>query len=304
MDNNNLNEINKIINSTRDDNLIVNTLNLKGMSGKKLIYTLHSLTKLLCGDNVIYLEIGVFRGLTLISNSYYNQNVLCYGIDNFSLFDQDKQNISIINENVNKFNLLNTMIINLDYEVALDALNNYIGDNKVGVFFVDGAHDYRSQLVPLLRIIPYLAENAVVIIDDANYPHVRQATNDFLKSNHDFALLFEAYTTKHPSNMNKNEEFESLDGWWNGVNILIKDQKNLIKRNFVKEDMKHLYFNSHDIFRHEFADIAFELIKLVQENKTIEIEELVKNHRLKNKNLFKHQNTYSSELTKYNLITE
>ncbi|MBK7410887.1 MAG: class I SAM-dependent methyltransferase [Saprospirales bacterium] len=47
-------------------------------------------------------------------------------------------------------------VINQDYEDALENLKTHIGEKKVGLFFIDGPHDYRSQLMCLLLIQPFL----------------------------------------------------------------------------------------------------------------------------------------------------
>jgi len=283
---------------------------LEGFSGKKIISSLRGLTKIFCGNSNVYLEIGVYRGLTLLANAHKNESIPCFGIDNFSLFDTEGENRSIIKKHIVRLSISNAHVIDADYEEALDAFEDHVGEKKVGVFFVDGAHDYRSQLVPLLRIVPYLSNDAVIIVDDANYPHVRQATNDFLKTHTDFALFLEAYTKKHPANMTDTEKNEALEGWWNGINIMVKDPLKLVPRNFVKEQNKDLYFASHNIFRHRLAGIAFDILKFADglsdsdADEDVVVQKLrtyINNYKQKNTQLFLHQNTYSDELPNFKL---
>tara|TARA_B110000902_G_C14248027_1_gene565026 strand:+ start:698 stop:1603 length:906 start_codon:yes stop_codon:yes gene_type:complete len=296
-----LQQIKKILNNTQTE-VNVEKLNLDGMSGNKLLYTIHSLTELLCSDTDVYLEVGVFRGLTLLTNSNKNNNIKCFGIDNFSLFDENSENKHFILNKSNELNLKNCLLIDADYEDALSNLSSHIGNCKVGVFFIDGAHDYRSQLVSLLQIKPFLNENSVIIIDDANYPHVRQATNDFLKSHTEFALLFEAYTKSHPNNMDINEfEDTAKNGWWNGVNIIVNDSNNNLGRVLTSEIGKDLYFITHDIFRNKYATLSYDIIKLAQNSNFDKIEKLMKEYS-NNSNLYEHQNTYSDNLTNFNLL--
>ena len=68
---------------------------LDGFSGKKLFNTLVGLTQNLKGNN-IYLEIGVYRGKTLLTNAASNPHVRCVGIDDFSLFNESKKNKEIV----------------------------------------------------------------------------------------------------------------------------------------------------------------------------------------------------------------
>ena len=198
MEINHFNEIKKIIDKSEDIGLEKKAKDLSGFSGEKLIGTLQRLMQY---HNFLnsgcYLEIGVFQGLTLLSvASVIKGNV--YGIDNFSQFDQHNENYNLVIERAKSNDLTNINIINCDYEDALENLNSYIGDQKIGVYFIDGPHDYRSQLVCLQLAKFYLSKYAVIIVDDSNYEHVRLANRDFLLANPEFKLLYEAYTDCQP----------------------------------------------------------------------------------------------------------
>ena len=143
-------------------------------SGKKILELILNSTKIFCKKNA-YLEIGVFRGNTLINNAINNRKTICYGVDNFSLFNEAKQNEKIVKKKIRDDNLTNVRLINCDFEKAIKKIKH-----KIGVLFIDGPHDYRSQLIALLKYEKLLAQECVVIIDDANYFHVRKATEDFL----------------------------------------------------------------------------------------------------------------------------
>ncbi len=204
--------------------ILTETPILEGFSGEKLIGLLQRLASDCKNERDCYLEVGVYQGLTLLSVAMSMNGGHAYGIDNFSQLDPDGRNQRIVSERIKALNLQNASVVNMDYEDALEDLNNIIGDKKVGLYFVDGPHDYRSQLMCLVLAKPHLAEDAVIIIDDSNYRHVRQATRDFLVANPEVKLLFEAYTSSHPYNMNKDEVTSARAGWWNGVNVLVIDR--------------------------------------------------------------------------------
>jgi hypothetical protein len=84
---------------------------------------------------------------------------------------------------------------------------------RIGLYFYDGPHDYRSQLIGLLRAEPILADRALIIVDDQNFPAVKQATWDFLAVRKEASLLFELPTPAncHPS-------------FWNGLYVLAWDR--------------------------------------------------------------------------------
>jgi hypothetical protein len=241
-----------------------NTIALSGYSGKKLIHALQSLTGLASrsGDDIAYLEIGVFQGLTLTSVASSNPQIQCFGVDNFSQFDPDDKNYSMVRSRLKEHTTGNGSIINEDFEDALLSLKEHIGDKKIGVYFIDGPHDYRSQYLCLEYMKPYLSDNAVIIIDDSNYSHVRRANFDWLRANPDFTLVFEEYTQCHPINMSALEEKEAREGWWDGVNIIYKDLSRDIERCFpIVDDSLELFYQDHLVHPAKYAAYASKILK-------------------------------------------
>jgi predicted O-methyltransferase YrrM len=221
---------------------------LSGLSGKKIISLLGNLAGKILNDRVTYLEVGVFQGLSLLSVASKVPKTEIFGIDNFVHFDIEGKNLKIVNERIRSLNADNVRIINKDYEDALENLADFIGSKKVGLFFVDGPHDYRSQLMCLMLIKPHLAGNAVIVVDDSNYRHVRQANRDFLLTNPDFRLAFQTYTKAHPSNLRGDDKKEVESGWWNGINLIVKDDDKLFKPFFPPTMRSRLLFeNDHHI---------------------------------------------------------
>jgi hypothetical protein len=205
---------------------------MAGFSGDKLIASLSSLLALHDGPSSVYLELGVFRGLTLVSTAMRNRERACFGIDNFAQFDPQGVNRSIVEELIKNRDLSNARIIDRDYESAFAELSNYIGSRSVALYFVDGPHDYRSQVMSLLLARPYLGESAVIVVDDSNYLHVRQANRDFLAAFSDWKLLCEAYTECHPQNMSSAQRCAAERGWWNGVNVMVHDPYDQLPRRY------------------------------------------------------------------------
>lgn len=285
---------------------------LDGFSGESLVGCLQRFTRYFSGkDDTCYMEIGIFQGLTLLSTSLANPDIACFGVDNFVLFNEGKANHKIVLDRKERLGISNVCILNMDFEEALDNLDKHLGDHKIGVLFVDGAHDYRSQLVSLLKAKRYLAKESVIIIDDSNYAHVRQANADFLAADHDFALFFEAYTPAHPANMDANAKEQALKGWWNGVNILVYDPQQLLPRNFPYTGSKERFFGSHDVFRHEFAEAAIDALRycsfFMDEDDSAEqgakekLRKILQELRTKYSGRFPFQNTESSGLPVFKL---
>lgn len=236
---------------------------LQGLSGDRLIGMLQRLAQL--GDMArCYAEIGVYRGLTLISVAKAAPNAAVFGIDNFSQFDPNGENRGFVEARIDENNLTNVTLLNDDFEAAVPRLNDCLQGRRVGTFFVDGPHDYRSQLMCLELMKPWLAEFAVIVVDDSNYLHVRQANKDFLVVHPEFKLLFEAYTPCHPDNMTSSELNDAKRGWWNGVNVLVHDPNDELQRSYPETDSARAFFlNDHLVHGSgiaEYADVAIDVV--------------------------------------------
>lgn len=107
---------------------------LSGLSGLKTVGLLQRLVHLFKDDpTACYLEIGVFQGLTLVSTALEADPMAVYGIDNFATLDPEEKNLSIVRERMAKFAVSNAHLINMDFEAAMESLDQHIGDKKLGV---------------------------------------------------------------------------------------------------------------------------------------------------------------------------
>ena len=147
--------------------------------------------------NEIYCEVGTLQGATLIGAMLDRPHCMAYAIDNFSQFDVLGINQEQLMENLNKFGLQEQVIFyNQDFEEFLLELRDFKSRDKIGVYFYDGAHDYRSQLLGLLLIKPFLAEQALIVVDDSNWIAVQQANWDFIAANPECKMELELLTPK------------------------------------------------------------------------------------------------------------
>jgi hypothetical protein len=237
-------------------------LKLNGATGSKVIGILQRFANLLPEDQC-YVEIGVVKGMSLINTAFAAPKIEAFGIDNFAQFDKDKKNQTIIEERCKNHQVKNTRLINLDFEEALENLEKYIGNKKIGLFFIDGPHDYRSQLVCLIMAKKHLAENCIILVDNSNYNHVRQANRDFLASHPEYKMIFEAYSKSHPANLRGAELDEAWKNWLDGINVIIKDNLNLLTPMlpYVNPD-KEMFFNDHKIHPMRNSIFAWRAAKL------------------------------------------
>src|SRR4030042_5701403 len=279
---------------------------LSGFSGKKIIALLQNLSTCLDPRNEIYLEIGGCRGMSLMSVSKVFEG-RTFGIDNFSQFDPEKKNYNLISEHCRRLGIENANLINCDFEEALKNLKDHISDSKIGLVFIDGPHDYRSQLVSLLLSVPYLGKDAVIVVDDSNYRHVREANDDFLAVFSSYRLALERYTQAHPMNLSPGERENSREGWWNGINVLASDRITGLSSDKISTlQNRNLYYNDHHVHSSRYADCAPEAmvithvlrplrpLKLI--NRLIHLYKRIKRSDPLFHGKFRHLNTYTDDL--------
>lgn len=219
------------------------------LGSDKVLNIITSYTKKKClSRNIHYVEIGTFRGFSCINNAVKNTKVKCYTIDNFRF---DKKNLEIFKFYKKKYKVNNLSLLNCDFEKAYDVLREK--KIKIGTLFVDGPHDYRSQYIILERFKNLLTTNACIIIDDANYEHVKLATSDFLTNNNDFKLVGQYYSKIHPSLIDKNTAKKNKNNW-NGLHIIERNSKKVGKKLKINlKKAKKFHIDSHDIQRHYFG---------------------------------------------------
>lgn len=163
------------------------------------------------GPEERYAEVGCFQGATLIGALAGRPEAVALAIDNFSEFDPNGTNKRSLQDNLVRFGVSEQVDFrNVSFERWF--LKEPVG-RRFGVFLYDGAHDYRSQLLGLLMAVPHLAPQALIVIDDANFPAVKQATWDFLALRPEARMLWELPTpgNRHPS-------------FWNGLFVIAWEQ--------------------------------------------------------------------------------
>jgi protein O-GlcNAc transferase len=161
----------------------------------------------------IYCEIGCFQGATLIGALLNHPEQVAYAVDNFSRFDEHGENLEKLIDNLTRFGIEEQVVFcEQDFEEFFWELREVNFEEKIGVYFYDGAHDYRSQILGLLLIKPFLADRALIIVDDSNRSAVHQANWDFIASHPHCQMLFDL-----PTRGNGDRTF------WNGIQVLSWD---------------------------------------------------------------------------------
>lgn len=150
----------------------------------------------------VYVEVGTWRGLTVVGAAAGNGDRELFVCDDFSKSGSTRQ---ALEANIDAYcEPGQVRIYVMDYRTFLRAAP--WSPRKVGVFFYDGPHNWRHQLRALELIRGSLADDALIVIDDTDDLPVRAANDLFRRHVPAFEPVLEirspAYT--HPY-------------WWNGI---------------------------------------------------------------------------------------
>jgi hypothetical protein len=199
-------------------------LDIDGMSGTK---TRHFLSNLVEPADV-YLEIGTWKGSTLVSALYPSPSSKCkknFAIDNFSEFSDGNNIRAELEKNVRN-NLSDP--VNFLCEDSFRINPSSIGISDVSVYFYDGHHHDRSHYLALSHYKNSVRDDFIYIVDDWFCPFqetrniIQKQTRQAIEDSN-FTVLFEL---EIPSTKK-----DDRDGWWNGVGIFIlsKNYENYIR---------------------------------------------------------------------------
>lgn len=151
-----------------------------------------------------YVEIGTFRGTSLIAAMVGNEADFV-AIDDFSM---GKGSRDALDENLARFGLEGRATI-LEGDAFELLRGGALAERRVGVYYYDAAHDYQSQLGSLGLVEPFLAERALLIVDDSDWEAVGRATRDYLAAQPRARMLFDIAGKRH-----------GQPDWWEGVHVL------------------------------------------------------------------------------------
>ncbi len=160
-----------------------------GMSTEHTLTVLNLAASLLpTGES--YLEVGSYRGRSVVGAALGNPDRAFTAIENFREFGL---------EPAESERLLRAAL--RDWDVA-DQVRLLRGDafrlmtrdavpGPVGVYFYDGAHSRLAQHLGLGLAEPVLADEALVVIDDATWPQVERSTTRYVARHPGYRLLFD-----------------------------------------------------------------------------------------------------------------
>ncbi|GGB33559.1 hypothetical protein GCM10011492_25240 [Flexivirga endophytica] len=128
-----------------------------------------------------YLEVGTFKGRSLVAAVQDNADKTFYAMENFVEFGMAGQEAHAeLKDNLKRF-AGETDVHLLEGDAFTLMAKPGLIDRPVGVYFYDGEHTLLSHYLALAVVEPLLADEALVLVDDATWPVVQRAHRLFLK---------------------------------------------------------------------------------------------------------------------------
>jgi predicted O-methyltransferase YrrM len=154
----------------------------------------------------IYLEIGSLAGTSIVGAALGNDAEFI-AIDDFS---HPRASRSRFLATVRRFGLDRITLLEGDAFELLAA--GALAGRRVGVYYYDALHAYEPQLQALLLVEPFLAERALIVVDDGDWHEVEAAVRDYVDRQEKARKLFAIRGKDH------GQPF-----WWEGVCVLAWD---------------------------------------------------------------------------------
>lgn len=178
-------------------------LSIDGMSSSKVRHLLNNLCSL---PSTSYLEIGVWKGSTLVSALFGNSSTISYSVavDNWSELGGPKMAFM-----QNLARLLPKKSIHF-YDQDCFSINKAIFKYPVTTYFYDGEHDHNSQYKAFMYFNDIFADVFIALVDDWNWESVHTGTRKAFNEL-GYQILFEQELPSYCIN--------DKDNWWNGLYV-------------------------------------------------------------------------------------
>jgi hypothetical protein len=167
----------------------------------------HLLNNLCAARDVRYLEVGTYKGSTLVAASYRNAGRFT-AVDDFSEFAHMGPRDAF--EAVRAAFAAQCRFTFHEGDCWSPALRRRL-PRAVNVYFYDGAHRYDDQYRAFTHFDPVFADTFIAVVDDWNTATVREATRQA------FADL--GYRVVHERELFTKRWLRDL--WWNGLLVAV-----------------------------------------------------------------------------------
>jgi len=176
---------------------------VRGMATENKLVLLNRAVRHLAPGEV-YVEIGCWQGLSLAGAVSGLPATPAFACDDFSEFGGPR---AALLETIARWTAPGQVRFH-DGEFRRFLSEAPWAPARVGVYFYDGAHDFDDQFVALQAMLPHLAADAAVVVDDTNWRHVRAANRFFAEHARGFELVCDLRTRS-----------AFAPTWWNGLQV-------------------------------------------------------------------------------------
>mmetsp|Transcript_9418 Transcript_9418/g.17129 ORF Transcript_9418/g.17129 Transcript_9418/m.17129 type:complete len:246 (+) Transcript_9418:3-740(+) len=204
---------------------------VQGMSSASIRHFLSYLASTYEEREIRYLEIGVYKGSTLISGMAGNEGRYdkVVAVDNFEEFDETGENFNKLKSNLGAFieeeGIAKLSFLKKSCWDVRDELAGLRGPEGFNVYFYDGPHSESDHYHSIVDFHEHLAYEAVFIVDDYNQQRVRDGTSRGLKHLETEKGLEVIEIFEITSRWNGDH-----NGWWDGLGIFI------LRRNDIEKE--------------------------------------------------------------------
>jgi predicted O-methyltransferase YrrM len=155
------------------------------------------------GVGEVYAEAGTYHGRTALAAAL-GGGAQTIAIDNFSFEGGEREHVE---RNLARFGVADRVRILEGDTVAVLECESL---PPVGAFYYDAAHTADATFAALQAVRPHLAAEALLIVDDAEWPAVIEGRDRFLAANRqaELALVIAGRDGGQP-------------WWWAGVDVLV-----------------------------------------------------------------------------------
>lgn len=173
----------KLLNQNNDFAGASHLVQVEGMSSPRVCAFLNRLVASMDPDEH-YLEIGSWKGLTLLSAAMGNVGRLCVACDRFRWWGRytgfGRVARQTIRANIERYRSKCAEIRLFDMP-SDRFFARHLAPGPVGVYFYDGDHTFEGTRRGVLHGAQLLSERAVVLVDDWKEEHIQRATFSALR---------------------------------------------------------------------------------------------------------------------------
>lgn len=142
------------------------------------------------GAGECYLEVGSYRGRSVVGAMLANPGRRAVAVESFAEFGVDPVAARAeVEATLREFEVADR--VRLVVGDAFRRLDRAGVPEPVGAYFYDGAHSRVAQYLGLALAEPLLADRAVVLVDDWSWPQVRSATERYLRRHPGYRVVAE-----------------------------------------------------------------------------------------------------------------